>query len=317
MAPPEHALDGTTLRLAEVAADGSVGEASTVAGSQHDWISQPRWSPDGVLHFAAEPSGWMNVFRFVDGRVEAVTDREAEFVYPDWLFGYVTYAFVGDGTIVAIGRSGGRDRLYRVGPEPLATARSTSVHRDEVARGRRRSRRLPLRGARPGHRDRRSRPRDVRLGPYLRQASQTPMAPEDISVPRPVEFPTTDGRTAYGQLYPPKNRSFRGPDGELPPLIVTSHGGPTAAAYTPASPRSPSCSRAAVSRPSTSTTAASTGYGKDYRKRLEGHWGWSTSTTASTGRRWLAEQGLIDGEKLAIRGGSASGYTTLCRDDVQ
>jgi dipeptidyl aminopeptidase/acylaminoacyl peptidase len=251
------------------------------------------------------------VFRFLGGRVEAVTDREAEFVYPDWLFGYVTYAFVGDRTIVAIGRSGGRDRLYRVGPEPLAI-REIEIPFTEMSSLAVDGDRVVFRAAAP---DQGTAIVELDLATsawtVLRQGSQTPMAPEDISVPRPVEFLTTDGLTAYGQLYLPKNRSFRGPDGELPPLIVTSHGGPTAAAYT---------GLAALAQLFTSRGFAaldvdyggSTGYGKDYRKRLEGQWGVVDLDDCVNGARWLAGQGLIDGDKLAIRGGSASGYTTLC-----
>jgi len=113
---PNMPWDGTTLRLAPVGGDGSIDAAETVAGSQSDWISQPRWSPDGILHFVAEPSGWMNLHRLVDGRVEAVTDIDEEFTYPDWQFGFSNYGFLADGSIIAIARSGGRDRLHLVSP---------------------------------------------------------------------------------------------------------------------------------------------------------------------------------------------------------
>ena len=308
---PNMPWDGTTLRLGQVGDDGSPGEAITVAGSQHDWISQPRWSPEGLLHFAAEPEGWMNLFRYVDGRVEAVTALEAEFVYPDWLFGYSMYGFLADGSIVAVARSGGRDRLYRVGPEPLAIEEievpftemsSVAVDGDRVV----------FRSAAPD-----TGTAIVDLDPataewtVLRRASQTPMDPEDVSVPVPIEFPTARGLTAFGQLYLPKNRAFRGPYGELPPLIITSHGGPTAAAYT---------GLAALAQLFTSRGFAaldvdyggSTGYGKAYRKRLEGQWGVVDLEDCENGAKWLVEQGLVDGDKVAIRGGSASGYTTLC-----
>jgi dipeptidyl aminopeptidase/acylaminoacyl peptidase len=308
---PNMPWDGTTLRLAPVAADGSVGEAVTVAGSQHDWIAQPRWSPAGVLHFAAEPSGWMNLHRFVGGRVEAVTDREAEFVYPDWLFGFATYGFLADGSIVAIAREGGRDKLFVVGPEdqaireidvPFTEMSSLSVDGGTVV----------LRGAAP---DRFA--SIVELDPAtgawapIRQAMQHPLARDDVSIPRPVEFPTAGGLTAFGQFYAPTNQQFRGPAGERPPLIVTSHGGPTSAAYT---------GLTILAQLFTSRGFAvldvdyggSTGYGKDYRKRLEGQWGVVDLQDCENGANWLVDQGLVDGEKLAIRGGSASGYTTLC-----
>jgi len=119
------------------------------------------------------------------------------------------------------------------------------------------------------------------------------------------------GGEPNGLFYPPTNRSFTGPAGELPPLVVTSHGGPTAAAF---------AALTVLAQLFTSRGFAvldvdyggSTGYGKEYRKRLEGQWGVVDLDDCVNGARWLADQGLVDREHLAIRGGSASGYTTLC-----
>jgi dipeptidyl aminopeptidase/acylaminoacyl peptidase len=279
-----------------------------VAGSRRDWISQPRWSPDGVLHFAAEPDGWMNLFRHVDGKIEKITDYEAEFVGPDWQFGYSTYEFLGDGSIIAIARSGGRDQLVRVALDgelsaidvPYTEMNGLSIDGDRVV----------MRGAGPAN------PAsviDLALdGTYtvLRQASPNVPEREDVSIPEHIEFPTTGDRVAYGNFYRPTNRSFVGPAGELPPLIVTSHGGPTAAAFS---------GFATGLQLFTSRGYAvldvdyggSTGYGKDYRKRLEGQWGVVDVDDCVAGAKYLAEQGLVDGSRQAIRGGSASGFTTL------
>jgi len=308
---PNMPWDGTELKLADVAADGSVTNAATIAGSTHDWISQPRWSPEGVLHFAAEPGDWMNIFRVVDGKPEAMTDLDAEFVYPDWQFGYVTYAFLDDGSIIAVGRSGGRDRLYRVGPQPRAI-HEIDVPFTEMSSIAVDGNRVLFRGAAP---DRAAAiiEIDPTTGAWssLRSAMARPLAPESLSIARLVEFPTTGGKTAFGQFYPPHNTGFRGPDGETPPLIVTSHGGPTASAYTGLT--------LAIQLFASRGFAVldvdyggSTGYGKEYRKRLEGQWGVVDLDDCVNGAKWLVEQGLVDGEKLAIRGGSASGYTTLC-----
>jgi dipeptidyl aminopeptidase/acylaminoacyl peptidase len=308
---PNLPWDGTHLRLADVAANGSIGTATTVAGSPTDWIAQPRWSPDGVLHFVAEPNGWMNIHRLVDGRAEVVADLEAEFAPPDWLFGWSSYGFLPDGTIVAIGRSGGRDRVYRLGPEagrvelvdlPFTEIGSIAVDGDRVI----------LRGATPM-----APPVIVELDPasgattVLRRSTATEFDPADIAVAEPVEFPTTEGRTAFGHFYAPHSQSYRAPEGQRPPLIVTSHGGPTAAANS---------AFLVVTQLFTSRGFAvldvdyggSTGYGRDYRKRLEGEWGVVDLDDCVNGARWLAESGRVDGERLAIRGGSASGYTTLC-----
>lgn len=305
---PNMPWDGTELHLAPVHADGSLGASRIVAGSRTEWISQPRWSPSGVLHFVAEPEGWMNIFRLVDGKATAVTSFEAEFAGPDWQFGYVTYDFMADGSILAIPRSSGRDQLVKVLANgdlepidlPYTEMSGLSIDGDMVV----------LRAAGP------DRPASVieldRAGnvTVLRQA--TPHVPdrEDVSIPQHIEFPTTGDRVAYGNFYPPTNRSFVGPASELPPLIVTSHGGPTAAAFS---------GFATGLQLFTSRGYAvldvdyggSTGYGKAYRKRLELQWGIVDVDDCVAGARYLAEQGLVDGSRLAIRGGSASGFTTL------
>lgn len=305
---PNMPWDGTELFQAPVEADGRLGPRLHVAGSRTDWVSQPRWSPDGILHFAAEPRGWMNLFRFANGEIETVTDFEAEFVGPDWQFGYATYAFRPDGTIAAIARSAGRDALVKIDANgdltpidmPFTEMNGLCVDGDT----------LILRGSGPLH------PASiVELEPtgaltVLRTATPKQPEREDVSVPQHVEFPTAGGRTAYGNYYPPTNRSFVGPAGELPPLIVTSHGGPTAQAFSGlATGLQLFASRGYAVLDV--DYGGSTGYGKAYRERLEGQWGIVDVEDCVNGAKYLAEQGLVDGERLAIRGGSASGFTTL------
>ncbi|MDQ3127718.1 MAG: S9 family peptidase [Chloroflexota bacterium] len=309
---PNLPWDGTELVVAVLDAAGSPTHERVVAGSPSDWIAQPRWSPDGVLHFVAEPDGWMNLFRLAgDGRVERASEPlEAEFAFPDWVFALSNYAFAGDGTIVAVGRGGGRDRLYRIAPEGTATPFDlpfTEISYVTVDGGT-----AVVRAAAP------DRPWAIveldlasGLTTVLRASSTLEVDPADASLGEPVEFPTDGERTAFGILYRPTNRTQRGPDDALPPLIVTSHGGPTAQAST---------AFAIGTQLFTSRGFAvldvdyggSTGYGRDYRKRLEGEWGVVDLADCVAGARWLAEQGIVDGGQLAIRGGSASGYTTLC-----
>jgi dipeptidyl aminopeptidase/acylaminoacyl peptidase len=306
---PNLPWDGTELFVAPVAADGSLGRPERVAGSPNDWISQPAWSPSGVLHFVAEPDGWMNLQRVGERGVEPVTRLEAEFAFPDWVFGLRNYAFAPDGTIYAIGRSHGADRLYRIPPggEPTPLDLPFTEMGDVDIAGDR----AVLMGAGP-----RSFNAivllDLRDGSHetIRRSSTAEVAPEEIAVPEAIEFPTSGGLTAHGLFYRPTNSAFEGPAGELPPLIVTSHGGPTAQAFG---------GLFVATQLFTSRGLAvldvdyggSTGYGKEYRKRLEGQWGVVDVDDCVNGARWLAERGDVDGERLAIRGGSASGYTTL------
>ena len=305
---PNLPWDGTELQLATIGRDGSLEAARTIAGSRRDWISQPRWSAEGILYFAAEPKGWMNLHRVVAGAIEAVTDLEAELVGPDWQFGYTTYELLPDGDIVAVARSAGRDNLIRIRASgeispidvPFTEISSISIDGD----------RLLLRGSGP------TEPTviaDVDLaGNFEVLRRGTPFVPdlEDIATPRHIEFPTSGDRKAYGNFYPPTSRSFAGPPGDLPPLMVTSHGGPTAGAfsgYQTGFQLFTSRGYAVLDV----DYGGSTGYGREYRKRLEGQWGIVDVDDCVAGARYLAEQGLVDGQRQAIRGGSASGFTTL------
>ena len=305
---PNMPWDGTELRLATFGADGSLADPRMIAGSRSDWITQPRWSPDGILHFAAEPTGWMNLYRYVDGRIEQITDLQAEVVPPDWLFGQAHYGFLPDGEIIGIARSGGRDQLIRISrageitpiETPYTEIGSISVDGDRVV----------VRAAGP------TTPATVAEIDLegnievLRRATPFPPEVEDTSIPQHIEFPTTGGKTAFGNYYPPTNRSFVGPEGERPPLIVTSHGGPTGSAFTAFQ----TGLQLFASRGYAVLDVdygGSTGYGREYRERLVGKWGIVDVDDCVAGAKYLAEQGLVDGERQAIRGGSASGFTTL------
>jgi dipeptidyl aminopeptidase/acylaminoacyl peptidase len=135
--------------------------------------------------------------------------------------------------------------------------------------------------------------------------------PTYISVPQPIEFPTEHALTAHGYYYAPRNPDYQAPAGELPPLLVISHGGPTSA------------TSSALSLSIQFWTSrgfavldvdygGSSGYGRAYRERLKGQWGIVDVDDCVNGAQYLVERGLVDGKRLAIRGGSAGGYTTLC-----
>ena len=312
---PNLPWDGTELLLADLAPDGTLGPARVVAGSSSDWISQPRWSPGGVLHVVAEPDGWMNLFRLaLDGpagpaRMEPVLSMDAEFGEPEWQFGNHGYDIAPDGTILAVARSNGRDRLYRISPE--GRAEPVELPYTEIEAVVLDGDTLILRGASPLEPAQIAEV-DLRTGERTVLRRATPFIPDPAipSLPEHVEFPTTGGRTAFANLYRPHNPTHRAPAGELPPLIVTSHGGPTSAAFS---------GWATTFQLWTSRGFAvldvdyggSTGYGRDYRKRLDGEWGIVDVDDCVAGARWLAEQGIVDPHRQAIRGGSASGFTTL------
>lgn len=125
-----------------------------------------------------------------------------------------------------------------------------------------------------------------------------------------IEFPTTGGKTAYAYFYPPKNPEYSGPEGEKPPLRVLSHGGPTTSAsriYSGSIQYWTTRGFAIVNV----NYGGSTGYGREYRNRLKKQWGVVDIDDCCNAALYLAKQGRVDPEKLAIAGGSAGGFTTL------
>jgi dipeptidyl aminopeptidase/acylaminoacyl peptidase len=161
---------------------------------------------------------------------------------------------------------------------------------------------------------------DLRTGreEILRESSSLAIDAAYLSVPRHVAFPTSGGRTAYAWYYPPTNPEAEAPAGEAPPLVVMSHGGPTSQARIGLS-----LERQAFTSRGFAVVdvdyGGSTGYGRRFRDQLREQWGIVDVDDCTNVALWLAEQGLADRRRLAIRGGSAGGYTTLaalCFRDV-
>jgi dipeptidyl aminopeptidase/acylaminoacyl peptidase len=307
---PNLPWDGCELLLAEVGEDGRPAPGQVVAGSRADWVSQPRWSPDGVLHFAAEPDGWMNLFRLrEDGSAECILRTDAEFAEPEWQFGNHSYDFLPDGSVLAVGRRDGADRLWRIRGDGTASVVDTPY--TEILALVTVGGSALLRAAGPADPTQIAE-LDPDTGRLTLLRRGTPFVPDPAvaSPPEHIEFPTAGGRTAHANLYRPRNPDVEGPPDELPPLIVTSHGGPTSAAF--------SGWQTGIQLFTSRGFAVvdvdyggSVGYGREYRRRLNGRWGIVDVEDCVAAARWLAEQGIVDGRRKAIRGGSASGFTTL------
>jgi dipeptidyl aminopeptidase/acylaminoacyl peptidase len=292
-----------------------LGEAELVAGGPVESIFQPEWSPDGVLYYVSDRTGWWNLYRRVNGEVEALLPMEAEFGVPQWVFGMSTFSFESAQRLVCTYIRLGRWYLASI---DLATQKMTPIEtayteiRDPHA--------IPGRVLFTGGSA--TEPTSVVLlnlqthtMQVLRRSSEATIDVGYISIPDVIEFSTenglTAGLTAYANFYPPTNRDFAPPSGELPPLLVMSHGGPTSAAPALFSLNIlywTSRGFAVVDV----NYGGSTGYGREYRERLNENWGVVDVDDCVNAARYLAEQGKVDRERLAIRGGSAGGYTTLC-----
>ena len=308
---PNMPWDGTELVVCDVDAEGRPENVGRVAGGPDESIFQPEWSPDGTLHFVSDRTGWWNLYRLSAGIVEPLCEKQAEFGSPQWIFGMSTYAFHSPGRIVCSYTGSGASHLGLLDTEnghlePIKTPYSSIAYvRADAAD-------VVFRGSSP------TEPAcivrlDLSTGRHevLRRSGEVEIDAGYLSVPEPVEFPTENGRTAYAFFYAPKNREYAAPEGELPPLLVMSHGGPTSAASTALDLDIQYWTSRGIAVLDVNY-GGSTGYGRAYRRRLDGAWGVVDVEDCANGAVDLAWRGLVDGGRLMITGGSAGGYTTLC-----
>ncbi len=307
---PNMPWDGTELWVGEFKTDGSLGRTEQVAGGVDESVFQPEWSPDGVLHFVSDRTGWWNLYRWRNGRIEQLWEMAAEFGIPQWIFGMSTYSFESADRIICTYSQQGTWHLARLDTttrrhEPIETPytdlsgiRAASGHVVFLAG----SPTEPLSIVRLDLR--------TRVPEVLRRPSDVTIHGAYLSIPRAIEFPTENGLTAHGFFYAPKNREYTVPPGEQPPLLVLSHGGPTAATS--------STLQMGIQYWTSRGFAVldvnyggSTGYGRAYRQRLNGQWGIVDVDDCVNGARYLGKRGEVDGHRLVIRGASAGGYTTL------
>jgi dipeptidyl aminopeptidase/acylaminoacyl peptidase len=308
---PNMPWDGTELWTGELTPAGAVVKKRIVAGGKEESVIQPEWSPGGALYFISDRSRFWNIYRWVDGKVERVSFVNFDIGRPQWSFRISTYAIESEERIVCVFTKEGVHHLaildtVRRKLKPVMvpyTYISYLSARDGYAY---------FQGGSPTEP-----PSIVRLSlsdgkvkvvyrPKVRRIDAN-----FLSTPRHIGFKTTGLKTAYGFLYPPKNRDYRAPKGERPPLIVVSHGGPTGAAavYLNLGIQVWTSRGFAVLDVN---YGGSTGYGREYRERLTGKWGIVDVDDCVNGAESLTRRGLVDGRRLIIRGGSAGGYTTLC-----
>lgn len=306
---PRMPWQGTELWLADVLDDGTLVDGRLVAGGADESICQPEWSPEGLLHFVSDRSGWWNLYRFEQGVVHPLCPREAEFGGPHWVFGNAMYGFASNGDIVCTYIEQGVSRLARLAggtltpiDTPYQEIRELRVQGDTVALlgG------APTIAAEIARIDLAGGTREV----LARSIEQLPDLGY-LSVPQSIAYPSMNGRTAYAFYYPPQNKDVAPLPGELPPLMVIGHGGPTSMATSTLKLATQFWTSRGIAVLDVNY-GGSTGFGRAYRDLLREQWGVVDVEDCVAGARYLADQGLVDRERLVIRGGSAGGLTTLC-----
>jgi dipeptidyl aminopeptidase/acylaminoacyl peptidase len=304
---PNMPWDGTKLYVADVTREGALLSARLVAGETPEAIVQPEWSADGTLYFCSDRTGWWNLYALRGTAIEALAPVEAEIGGPHWIFRQRYYDFLTDGQIVAaIVRDGIRTAVLIANSKiaPLDIGQVQDCPRplgDGLAY-------IATPPAAPPSVN--VRPRVDDGAPLvIRRAAPAMLTDETISLGELFDFATRGG-VGHAFWYPPKNRDYEGPPGELPPLVVLSHGGPTSMTTNSFSLSIQWWTSRGFGVVDVNY-GGSSGYGRAYRERLYGQWGVVDVKDCAAATTHLVERGLVDGARLIIRGGSAGGFTTL------
>ncbi len=307
---PQMPWDGTELWMAYVSDDGSLSRPRKLTGNVKESVCQPQWSPGGSLYFISDATGWWNLYRWEGERAEPLFPMEAEFAGPQWNFGQSSYGFEDNTTIICTYIYEGIRRLARFDTRarsmdeiemPYCGIGSLQVG-EGVAVFLAASTNKPSALVRMNL--------DTLVMTELRKASNVSIDPGYLSEPEVISFPTTGGFNAYGIYYRPQNKDYEPLVTERPPLLVKSHGGPTAAASAAFNPSIQYWTSRGIAVLDVNY-GGSTGYGRAYRNRLQGAWGIVDIDDCVNGALYLVEKGKADEARLAIDGGSAGGYTTL------
>jgi dipeptidyl aminopeptidase/acylaminoacyl peptidase len=310
---PNMPWTSTYLNVAGLDQAGTLTDKQIVQGGSES-LFQPQWSPDGRLYFISDRTDFWNLYRWNASGVERVLARDAEFGVPQWQLGLSTYAFTSPDILIYSFVQNGTWRLgwleiptLIAHDYPMEFSSLSGVHASATT--------VVLRCATMT-----SPPAIATVDVNTGAVSPIKLlVPSDglqkfqnyFSTPQPIEFPTSNGDIAHAFYYRPYNPDWQAPASERPPLLVKSHGGPTTA------------TDSALNFSVQFWTSrgfgvldvnyrGSTGYGRKYRERLYGQWGVIDVVDCISGAKFLSARGDVDGGRLAVTGGSAGGYTTLC-----
>lgn len=320
---PAMPWDGTVVRVADVAPGGALTGERTVAGGPDESVAQVEWAPDGALLLASDASGWWNLHRLQpealtgeagdggsggSGARTALCPREEEFAGGLWRIGLRWFQPLPNGTIATLhGR--GAMRLGILEPSTGELVDATGPWTEWAA--------LAATGTRVAGIAATSTTSyevvelDIGTGHTLAVAARHEDAVSPDYYPRPEErvFSGPGGRDIHAHVHAPHHPGYTAPDGELPPYVVWAHGGPTSRAPLVLDLEIAYFTSRGIGVVEVNY-GGSTGYGREYRNRLREAWGIVDVEDCEAVAGALAREGSADPARLAIRGGSAGGWTT-------
>lgn len=311
---PDMPWDSTTLWLSELDSAGMPVEPCAIAGGGEESVLQPGWLPDGRLLFVSDRNNWWNLYEHIEGsEARALHATAAEFAVPHWVFGMRTWAALDAGRIACAWTRNGswQTGIMDVNNGKLETGPLPLTHIDHLAAAGDAG--IVVQGGSAQHAS------GIWLWPTdpgqqpacLRSAGEPDLPDGTLSIPESVTFRTADDDIAHALYYPPRNSACTGPAGASPPLLVKCHGGPTGATSALLDLKIQYWTSRGFAVLDVNYRG-STGYGREYRKKLYGQWGVADVADAIHGAQAMAEQGKADSRRLLISGSSAGGYTVLC-----
>jgi dipeptidyl aminopeptidase/acylaminoacyl peptidase len=312
---PNMPWDSTTIMIGSLR-DGEIIDSQTIAGGVDESAVQPRWLGEKLI-FASDRTNWWNLYEWSDGQVKPLHETDAEFCPPQWTLGQRPYAILDDDHLLCtLNRSGEHSiEVLRISDGTLRSTVGLGIAATSLDVGQRSAAALLSFPDRPAAVAVLDLDRDAWT--TVRSSDQISIPADGLSLARRVSW-MSEGGEIYGYFYPPMNAECQAPAGTLPPMITLCHGGPTGFA----APDFKIGYQFWTSRGFAILDInyrGSTGFGREYRNRLKGRWGVIDVQDCISGTLAMAAERLADPARLAIRGVSAGGLTTLAtltRSDV-
>ncbi len=349
---PNMPWDGNELWLADVNRTGQIENKKHIAGAGNVSVFQPQWSPNGILHFISDGSGWWHLYRYSNdrsaketaGKVTQLTQGKKELGLPQWVFAQSSYAFVNDEHIICCYQSQGRASLALLCtaekvPEEASKAASgkstlstISTPWQEFSSIKAENNQLCFIAASSAHfpqlvlatlSETSGEHKPVLLNScVIKSSCQLALTKGCCSQAKKLTFTNRHKQKVHANYYPPTNPDYQNHhhgdiDGKAPPLIVICHGGPTGQASAALDPKKQFWTSRGFALLDVNYSG-STGYGRKYRERLNGNdgqpgkWGLLDVQDCCDAALYVVAQGLANKNQLIIRGSSAGGYTVLC-----
>ncbi|NOQ91028.1 MAG: prolyl oligopeptidase family serine peptidase [Gammaproteobacteria bacterium] len=318
---PNMPWDGNQLYLADIDNKGLPLSPTTIAGGENISVFQPQWSMTDVLYYISDDTGWWQLYRHINNVSQQLTKGEKEFALPQWVFAQSCYAFLSPQEIICCYQSKGQSSLAilslsdRAEPDvaelndlktPWQQFSSITADENNITFIAASGETFPQLIAGQLTEDTKT----LFNFSVIKSSSQLAVTNDYYSKPQALEFTNRHGKNVFAFYYPPTNPDYPCVEGELPPLIVICHGGPTGQSSTALDPKKQFWTSRGFALLDVNYSG-STGYGRAYRNRLYKNWGILDVEDCCDAALYAVSQSMANRDQLIIRGSSAGGYTVL------